>query len=124
MSAFDVLVLVLVGGTLRTAIIGDDHSYLGAFIGVARILLANKAMGWLCTRMPRFNRMVEGLPAELVRNGKRDPVEMRRQDLPEAAFNRALHAAGMEDESSVVIGRLEPNGKITFVRDMGKQTLR
>jgi len=124
MSAFDVLVLVLVGGTLRTAIVGEDHSYLGAFIGVASILLANKGLAWLCTRMPRFNRLVEGLPAELVRDGRRDPVAMRKQDLPEAAFNRALHAAGMEDESSVVIGRLEPNGKITFVRDMGQQELR
>jgi uncharacterized membrane protein YcaP (DUF421 family) len=116
MSAFDVLVLVLVGGTLRTAIIGDDHSVLGCFIGVAAILAANRLLGWLCTRMPRFNRLVEGLPAVLIHNGRRNPEVMRRQNVPEAALNRALHAAGMEDERSVRIGRLEPNGKITFVR--------
>jgi uncharacterized membrane protein YcaP (DUF421 family) len=117
MSAFDVLVLVLAGGTLRTAIIGDDHSYLGAFIGVGSILLTNKALGYLCARHPRFNRFVEGMPAILVRDGKRDSEELRRQAVPEAAFNRALHAAGMEHERSVVIARLEPNGKITFVRN-------
>ncbi|NID14827.1 hypothetical protein [Luteibacter yeojuensis] len=44
MSAFDVLVLVLAGGTLRTAIIGDDHTYLGAFIGVAAILTTKVEM--------------------------------------------------------------------------------
>ena len=119
MSAFDVLVLVLVGGTLRTAIIGDDHTYLGAFIGVAAILLTNVVLAWLCARHPRFNRLVEGLPAILVRNGRRDADELRRQAIPEAAFNRALHAAGMEHEGSVVIARLEPNGKITFVRQDG-----
>ncbi|SEN13930.1 Protein of unknown function [Luteibacter sp. UNCMF331Sha3.1] len=116
MSAFDVLVLVLAGGTLRTAIIGDDHSYLGAFIGVASILVTNRVLAWFCTRSPRFNRVVEGMPAILVRDGRRDAVELRRQDIPEAAFNRALHAAGMEHEGSVVIARLEPNGKITFIR--------
>ncbi|MDR6935884.1 MULTISPECIES: YetF domain-containing protein [unclassified Luteibacter] len=116
MSAFDVLVIVLAGGTLRTAIIGDDHSYLGAFIGVASILVTNKALGWVCTRFPWFNRLVEGMPAILVRDGRRDEAELRRQSVPDAAFNRALHAAGMEHEGSVVIARLEPNGKITFVR--------
>jgi uncharacterized membrane protein YcaP (DUF421 family) len=119
MSAFDILVLVLAGGTLRTAIIGDDDSYLGAFIGVASILLANKGLGWLCARMPRFNRFVEGLPAVLARDGRRDSLELRRHDVPEAAFNRALHAAGLADESTVVIARLEPNGKITLVRESG-----
>jgi len=44
MSAFDVLVLVLVGGTLRTAIIGDDHTYLGAFIGVNNTLVTTAVM--------------------------------------------------------------------------------
>jgi uncharacterized membrane protein YcaP (DUF421 family) len=39
--------------------------------------------------------------------------------VPEAAFNRALHAAGLADESTVVIARLEPNGKITLVRESG-----
>lgn len=116
MSAFDLLVLVLAGGTLRTAIIGDDHTYLGAFIGVASILLTNKVLAWICVRSPRFNRLVEGLPAVLVRDGRRDTDELRRQALPEAAFNRALHAAGMEHEGSVAIARLEPNGKITFIR--------
>jgi uncharacterized membrane protein YcaP (DUF421 family) len=31
-------------------------------------------------------------------------------------FDRALHAHGLEDESSVVLARLEPNGKITLIR--------
>jgi len=44
MSAFDVVVIALAGGTLRTAIIGEDHGMLGPFIGVAAILATDKAM--------------------------------------------------------------------------------
>lgn len=36
--------------------------------------------------------------------------------VPHAAFDRALHAAGLEDESDVVLARLEPNGKITLIK--------
>jgi uncharacterized membrane protein YcaP (DUF421 family) len=116
MSAFDVIVLVLVGGTLRTAIIGDDKGFLGPFIGVGSILAADKILGFLCARFPQLNRLVEGMPAILARDGLRDPKALRAQNVPDAAFDRALHGAGLEDESTIVLARLEPNGKITLVQ--------
>ncbi|HEV7779484.1 MAG TPA: YetF domain-containing protein [Luteibacter sp.] len=119
MSAFDVIVLTLVGGTLRTSIIGDDTSFAGAFIGVAAILATDKALGWASARLPRFNRLVEGIPAILARHGQRDRKALTAHDVPEAAFDRALHAAGLETETDVELARLEPNGKITLVRRGG-----
>jgi len=116
LSAFDVVVIALAGGTLRTAIIGDDHGALGPFLGVAGILMTDKLIAWASARAPWFNRLMEGFPTLLVQNGRRDPAALRSQNLTNAALDRALHAAGLEDEREVVIGRLEPNGKITLVR--------
>jgi uncharacterized membrane protein YcaP (DUF421 family) len=119
MSAFDVIVLALVGGTLRTAIIGDDTSFLGAFIGVASILAADKALGFLCARSPWLDRLVEGMPTILARQGQRDRQALLSVNMPDADFDRALHAAGLEDETTVLLARLEPNGKITLIRRKG-----
>ena len=116
MSAFDVVVIALAGGTLRTAIIGDDHGMLGPFIGVAAILATDKAIGFVSARSPGFNRLMEGFPTVLIRDGKRDPDALKDQNLPGAALDRALHGAGIEADADVEIGRLEPNGKITLVR--------
>lgn len=115
MSAFDVILLALVGGTLRTAVIGHDTSITSAFVGVAAMLAADKALGWVCARSERFNRFVEGYPVVIARQGHRVADALRRVNLPNAAFDRALHAAGRETERGVVIGRMEPNGKITFI---------
>jgi uncharacterized membrane protein YcaP (DUF421 family) len=71
MSAFDLIVLVLVGGTLRTAIIGSDQGFFGPFIGIASILAADKILGWACARSESLNRVVEGQPAVLIREGHR-----------------------------------------------------
>jgi uncharacterized membrane protein YcaP (DUF421 family) len=117
MSAFDVIVIALAGGTLRTAIIGDDQGMLGPFLGVASILATDKAIAWACTRSPRLNRVIEGFPTLLIRHGRRDVHAMRAQNLPDAALDRALHAAGLEDDAHVQWGRLEPNGKITLVKE-------
>lgn len=116
LSAFDVVVIALAGGTLRTAIIGDDHTLAGPFLGVMGILLTDKAIAWASARAPWFNRVMEGFPAILIREGRRDPKALRRQNLTDAALDRALHAVGLEDEREIVLGRLEPNGKITLVR--------
>jgi uncharacterized membrane protein YcaP (DUF421 family) len=116
MSAFDVVVIALAGGTLRTAIIGDDHGMLAPFLGVASILATDKLIAWLSARFRWFNRAMEGFPTVLIRHGRRDAAALRRQGIPDAALDRALHGAGMEDEATIEIGRLEPNGKITLVR--------
>jgi uncharacterized membrane protein YcaP (DUF421 family) len=115
MAAFDVIVLVLVGGTLRTAIIGEDHSLLGPFIGVATILAVNKLLGWLATRSPRFNRLLEGYPIFLVRDGRLVDGGLRRADLPRAALDRALRSQGHAHLDTVREARLEPNGKVSVV---------
>jgi uncharacterized membrane protein YcaP (DUF421 family) len=116
LSAFDIVVLMVVGGSLRTAIIGKDASLVGPLIAVAAILLVDKGMGWLSARWPAFNRWVEGMPSILARNGRRDPHALRRHDVADSEFDRELHVAGLEDESSVLLARLEPNGKITLIR--------
>jgi uncharacterized membrane protein YcaP (DUF421 family) len=116
MSTFDLIVLVLVGGTLRNSIVGPDVSFPGAMIAVASILVTDRALAWICTHSPWLNRVVEGRPTVLVQDGELVPGSLERVSLPEAAFRRALHAAGMEDTRNVSIARLEPNGKITLVR--------
>jgi uncharacterized membrane protein YcaP (DUF421 family) len=113
MSAFDVIVLVLVGGTLRTSIIGPDTSFLGALIAVAAILLADHLLAWICTRSSFINRLIEGYPTYIVREGEPVGQALRRCNVPEAALERALHAQGKEDLRNVMNVRLEPNGKIT-----------
>lgn len=69
LSAFDIVVLILVGGTLRTAIVGDDNSLLGAFIGVATILALDRIIAFFTARTSSLNRLVEGEPAVLARYG-------------------------------------------------------
>lgn len=116
LSTFDIVVLMVVGGSLRTAIIGKDASLLGPLIAVAAILLTDKLIGWTSTRSHRFNRCIEGEPAILARDGRRDRAALRRHNIPEAEFERELHRAGMEDESGVALARLEPNGEITLIK--------
>ncbi|GAB2560952.1 DUF421 domain-containing protein [Dyella jejuensis] len=116
LSTFDLIVLVLVGGTLRNSIVGPDTSFPGGIIAVASILAADRALAWICTRSTWINRVVEGRPTVLVHDGEVVPGALERVSMPAAAFRRALHAAGLEDVATISIARLEPNGRITVIK--------
>jgi len=116
MSPFDIVVLIVVGGALRTAIVGKDASFIGPLIAVASIILTNKIIGWLTARWRIFDRAVQGRPAVLAINGMRDSRALNRYDISDSEFDRELRAHGLENEGDIVIARLESNGKITFIR--------
>jgi len=116
MTSFDIVVLMIVGGTLRTAIIGDDKSPLAAIIGVLAIFVLDKAVAWVCARWPAFDVMVEGKGSVIARDGDVLADQLRRHDMSEAAFRRALREKGLHDLHDVVEARLEANGKVSVLK--------
>jgi uncharacterized membrane protein YcaP (DUF421 family) len=114
-TTFDIVVLMLVGGTLRTAIIGDDKSPLAAIIGVLAIFVLDKAMAWTCARWPWFDRVVEGKDSLIARDGHVIAGALRRHDMSEAAFHRSLREKGLHDVGDVLEARLESNGKVSVL---------
>jgi len=115
MAPFDIVVLILVGGTLRSAIVGHDQSVLGPFIAVATIIAVDRLLTLACAASERFNRFVEGVPALLARDGRVDERMLVRQGIPREGFERELRHHGFESLAAVGEARLEPNGKITIL---------
>ena len=116
MTTFDIVVLMLVGGTLRTAIIGDDKAPLAAIIGVLAIFLLDKGIAWTCARWPRLDRLVEGKASLLARDGQVIDGALRKHDMSEAAFRRVLREQGLREVGDVAEVRLEANGKISVLK--------
>jgi uncharacterized membrane protein YcaP (DUF421 family) len=116
MSPFDIVVLILVGGALRSAIVGNDSSLLGPFIGIATILALDRFIGFVASRSPAFDRLIEGRPLLLVRAGRLVPGALRRASVPPAAFERELRLHEVASVAEVDSVRLEPNGRLSVLR--------
>ena len=115
MSPFDIVVLILVGGALRSAIVGRDESLLGPLIAVAAILATDNVFAIVATYSPSFNRLLEGRSALLVERGSLVRGALRRHHIPEEAFARALRMHGMRSVDEVDEARLEANGNVTMI---------
>ena len=116
MSPFDIVVLILVGGALRSAMVGKDASLLGPFISVATILLVDVLLGWLAARSQRFNHFLEGRHVLLARKGALIPGALHRQNISQSAFERELRSHEVRSVSEVDEAILESNGRITVFK--------
>lgn len=116
MAPFDIVVLILVGGALRSAMVGRDASLLGPFIGVVSILAADKLLGFVSAVSPRFGKLIEGSPVVLARSGRLLPGVLKRQSISKEAFERELRGHQIHAASEVDEAILEPTGRISVFK--------
>jgi len=116
MSPFDIVVLILVGGVLRSAVTGNDTSVLGAFIGVATILALDKALAALAARSGVVNRLLEGRSSVLAHGGRLIPGALLKANIAQEAFARELRTHQVRSLEEVEEARLEATGKISVFK--------
>jgi len=116
MSPFDIVVLILVGGALRSAMVGKDVSLIGPFISVATILAVDKLLCFTSVHSRAFDHLLEGRHVLLAKNGRLVSGALQRQTIPQSAFERELRSHQVRSVEDVDEAILESNGRITVFK--------
>ena len=116
MTAFDVIVLLVISNVVQNALIGNDNSLGGGLLGAIVILLLNSAVAWLTFRYKRLERVVEHTPTVLVKHGRilRESLRRERLSLPE--LRAALRREGVVSLAGVRYVILEEDGHLSVIR--------
>jgi uncharacterized membrane protein YcaP (DUF421 family) len=115
LNPFDLVVLLMLSNTVQNAIIGDDSSLTGAFIGAATLLALNYAVVRLVRRSRRLQRVLEGRPDVLIRDGEIQRDHLDRELITRAELVAAAHKQGISSLKDVERCVLEPTGTISFI---------
>ena len=114
-TPFDVLLIVLLGNAVQNALLGTDTSLGGGLLLAATLILLNYGVGWLTTRNRRMERMIEGEPTVIARDGRLLEGVLRRELISRADFDAALRQQGGLQIEDVQIALLETTGHITII---------
>src|SRR5690349_22469804 len=68
-TPFDLVLLVLIGNAVQNGLNGGDNSLSGALILAACLIALNYAVAFVTSRSQRVERIVEGVPKVLARDG-------------------------------------------------------
>jgi len=115
LNPFDLIVLLTLSNTVQNAIIGDDNSVLGGFIGAATLLTLNYTIVRLAHKNRRLDRLLEGRPEILMHDGKIEFDALHKEMITKAELVAAAHKQGLCSLHEVDRCVLEPTGTITFV---------
>jgi uncharacterized membrane protein YcaP (DUF421 family) len=115
LSAFDLILLVVLGDAIQQGLTQDDYSVTGAIIAVSTIAALQVGTSWVSFRSERARKILEGLPLVLIQDGKLIEANLRRErlDADEVAAEMRLQQIGSFDDVAWAI--LERNGSISFI---------
>jgi len=115
-TAFDFVVLMLISESAQGALNGGDGSIPGSILLVATLVSLNYAVGAWSARSPRFDKLLEGEPVVLIRNGVIRHAALKRENVPISDLDAALRREGLKDCTLVELAMLETNGEITVIK--------
>lgn len=114
-TPFDMLLVVLLGNAVQNALLGEDTSVGGGLLLAATLITLNWLVGLASARSPRVERLVEGAPVLLARDGQVYRDVLRRELISHEDFEKAMREAGCLDMADIQLAVLENNGHITLV---------
>ena len=115
LNPFDLVVLLTLSNTVQNAIIGDDNSVTGGFIGAATLLALNYAVVRFLYGHDKLEQLVEGAPDVLIENGVIQPDRLRQELITLQELEAAAHKQGLASLDEVDRAVLEPGGSICFL---------
>ncbi len=115
-SAFDVLLILILGSIMGRSITGSERLFptIGACFF---LILLHRLMGSLACRWPTFENWVKGHADVLVRDGQVQQQTLRRHHISDEDLAEQLRLKAMaEDTQRVRLACLERSGEISFIK--------
>ena len=114
-APIDMVVLFLFGGLSVSAVLGDDRSFTGAMSALFTVGLMHVAVSWLKLRFVWFERIVDGTPIVVFRDGRWNETAMRRLRMQQADIRTAARQEKLDDLDRVAVAIVERDGTVSIL---------
>ncbi|MEU3496506.1 DUF421 domain-containing protein [Kitasatospora cineracea] len=121
LNTFDLVVMLLLSNVVQNAVIGNDDSVTGGLYGALVLLATDWVLVRQAARWNWFNRLLDGTPTVLARDGVYDRRTIARQGIRVADLDVAVRHQGGDaiGETSLIV--LEPGGTLLVKLKEGDQ---
>lgn len=110
LNPLDLVVLLSLSNTVQNAIIGDDNSVTGGFIGAFTLLGVNYLVVRFLFKHRRLDQLVEGKPSVLIEHGRIKKGALAKELLSLSELQTVAHRQGFSSLKEIDNLVLEPGG--------------
>ena len=115
-NTLDVLVILLVANAVQNGIIGNDNSVTGAVVGAIVLFGLHRFFSSLAYWNPVADRLLEGAPTYLVKDGQRIRRALRHEQISQPQLLSMAQRQGFEGLDEIGDAVLETDGSVKFTR--------
>lgn len=114
-TVFDFVLLLVLSEGVQQALTSDDYSLVNAWVIIGTFLFLDVLMSLFKRRLRWLDRMLDGEPLIIVRNGVplEDRMSKERIDMDE--LQEAMRQSGLESVDQIKYAVLERNGDISII---------
>ncbi len=123
MNVADLVVILLIANAVQNAMVGADVSLSGGVVAALTLLVVNFGVTRVLSRNPFAEKLVEGSPTLLVKDGRVIVPNARREGVAEDEIEMAIREHGIAGSEGVRAAYLEPDGTVSVI-PMNAQVLR
>ena len=118
-TAFDAVLVVIIGSMLARAINGSEAFFPTLGAGFVLVIL-HRLFGMAAYYSHAFGMLVKGQPVVIVKDGRLQRENMLREHVSKHDLEEDMRlGAKTEDLSTIQVARLERSGDISFIRANG-----
>lgn len=116
LTAFDFVLLLIIGEATQQALLGQDYSLTNAVLVIVTLLFTDVMMSLVKRSSPKISKVLDGVPTIIVENGKplKDCMHKARID-EDDVLAAARHLQGIERMEQIRYAVLEISGGITVI---------
>lgn len=115
LTPFEFLMLILIGDLVQPGIMQEDMSITGSLLAIATVAGCVLLFSYATFRWPRAQRVLEGQPVIVVRDGHVLDEVLHLERVPVDELMAAAREHGIADLQTVRVGILETDGHFSFV---------
>ena len=116
MGITDFLFVVLLGDAAQNGMIGEATSATDAVVLISTLVFWNVVIDWATWRFQSIEKLFAARRLCLVKDGKRNRRNMRREFISDAELMSKVREEGLERLDQIKVMYLESDGEISLIR--------
>lgn len=116
LSTIEFLLVIALGSAVGDAMFYPDVPLFHALLVITLVILLNKGLDMLVARSKRAERVLDGTPTELIRDGVVGRAFLHSDTMGISELFQELRERGIEHLGQVARAYVEPDGKLTVYR--------
>lgn len=113
-TAFDLLVALMVSDMIGDIVFGGV-TFAQGMAGILPIAAMEYVASWVSIKKPSFDRIIEGEPTIVMREGELDRRGMNAERMTEYDIDAALRHHGIDDRRHVRLATVESDGHVSVL---------